>query len=436
MRSFRSLAAVIMLLGANSTGRAGLYYSGETMAELPSQWRGFLVDQRALRNLAVKPAAGSPVSPMRTEYEEAATKLEALSRKRQLSADELADLGALHVRLGQVGKAIELLRAAQREHPTHFRIAANLGTAWQLQGDLDQAALSLGQAVKLAPGRYQKAEEAQLKLVRLRKADAKGAQDLDDLFGVRYLNDKGTYEAGRLAAEERKKLTGSSVALMQQLALWLPADGRLLWQLAELANAHGDVKTAAAIMEGCVSEFGMTHADLRKHRQLTKAVADAIDANPEFKPPHEGHMGALKTRSRRPLLNRINFADLPPVSDTAVNVLPWAVVTETSVDREFKPTFPKYLQELEGKQVSLTGFMRPLDENAQVGVFLLIEYPVGCWFCEVPDTTSLIVVELPGDETIDLRRGLIKVTGKLKLNATDPEKFLYTIEKAKVAEAE
>ena len=29
----------------------------------------------------------------------------------------------------------------------------------------------------------------------------------------------------------------------------------MLWQLGELANAHGDVATAAAILEGCVTEF-------------------------------------------------------------------------------------------------------------------------------------------------------------------------------------
>ena len=28
---------------------AGLYYSGENYASLPSQWRGYLLDQRALR---------------------------------------------------------------------------------------------------------------------------------------------------------------------------------------------------------------------------------------------------------------------------------------------------------------------------------------------------------------------------------------------------
>src|SRR5207248_3172631 len=156
----------------------------------------------------------------------------------------------LYIRHGDPGKAVELLRSAQRKHPNHFHIVSNLGTAWQLQGELQQAAACLEQAVRLAPGKLQKAEESQLKLVRQRQRQSRGSDELDDLFGALFVGEQGKYEAGKLAAVERKKLPSDAVAVAQQLALWLPADGRLLWQLAELANAHGDVKTAAAIMDG------------------------------------------------------------------------------------------------------------------------------------------------------------------------------------------
>src|SRR5262249_2411975 len=155
--------------------RAGLHYSGETYAELPSQWRGFLLDQRTLRNIAVKPTARTPASPARLRYLDEAARLEKAGRERKLTADELADLGALYVGLGEPGKAVALLRPAQRAYANHFRIAANLGTAFQLQGDLQQAALCLEQAVRLAPGKFQKAEEAHLKLVRQRLREPRGA---------------------------------------------------------------------------------------------------------------------------------------------------------------------------------------------------------------------------------------------------------------------
>src|SRR5271166_5008636 len=146
MCRYLAVAALVTVLAVGSTARAGLYYSGETQNELPSQWRGYLLDQRTLRNIAIKPAQGTPAGTARARYEEAAARLEKTSRTRKLSADEQADLGALHVRLGEAARAVDVLRAAQRDHPNHFRIAANLGTAWQLQGDLEQAAAALQQA--------------------------------------------------------------------------------------------------------------------------------------------------------------------------------------------------------------------------------------------------------------------------------------------------
>jgi len=428
MQAFRCAGAVFLLLAAPLAARAGLYYSEERYAELPSQWPGYLLDQRALRGIAVKPAAGVPASPARLRYLDASLQLEKVGPEK-LTADELADLGALYVRLGEIGKAVSLLRPAQRAHPNHFRIAANLGTAWQLQGDLQQAELCLALAVRLAPGKFQKAEEYHLKLLRQRLREPRGVQGLDDLFGVRYVGDDGKYEPGKLAALERKKLPAGAVAIVQQLALWLPADPRLLWQLAELAASHGDLRTAAAIMDGCVTQFGLEDTELRRHRQLARRAADS-----GAKIVHETHAGGLAARSRRPLLTRLDPVTLPPISAAGVNALPWVLLAETAVDRNFRPTFAKYLTELEGKQVSLNGFIQPLREDADLGTFLLIENPVGCWYCEMPEVTGIVYVELPRGKAATYTRDLVRVVGRLALNASNPEEFLYTIRDARVTD--
>ena len=436
MSRLRLAALVFAFLFSAGGARAGLYYSGEVIAELPSQWRGFLLDQRTLRNVAVKPAGGTTANPARKSYEEAAEKLERASGGRKLTADELADLGALDLRLGETGKALEVLRKAQREYPNHFRIVANLGTAWQLQGDLAQAAAALQRAVRLAPGKLQRPEEYQLKLVRLRQRQPRDTQSLDELFDVRYVGESGQYEPGKLAAAQMKKLPADAVALAQQLALWLPADGRLLWQLAELANAHGDVKTAAAIMDGCVDQFGMHAPELRRHRQATRAAADGLAKNAPAdggaRAAHENHPGRLKAKSKRPLVTRLDQTPLPPIRADAVNTLPWTVLADTTLDRKYQPTFPKYLQELDGHKVVLSGFMQPLGEDQDLNSFMLIEYPVGCWYCEMPEITGIVLVQLPPGKAADYTRGLIKVEGTLKLNATDPENFLYMINDARV----
>jgi hypothetical protein len=427
---------VVLLLPAPV--RAGLHYSGETFADLPSRWRGFLLDQRSLRQLAVRPAPGSPASALRTRYEQEAARLARVARERTPSADEAADLGALYLRLGEVGKALNVLRPAQRAHPSHYRLVSNLGTAWQLQGDLLQAAACLQQAVRLSPGRLQKAEELQLQVVRQRIREKPGSQELDDLFHVRYLGPGGKYEPGKLAPEQRRLLPSGAIAQAQQVALWLPADGRLLWQLAELANSHGDVRTAAAILDGCVIEFGLRHPDLLEHRRVLRtAVAERERASTTEKTEHdEEHALLFKPRSSRPLANKAGLAALPPIDRKGINSLPWELLADTTLDRKYRPTFAKYLQELDGLQVVLRGHLQPLGEGTDLEAFLLIENPVGCWYCEMPEMTGIVLVELPAGRTFRTTRDPIRVAGKLVLNATDPENYLFIIRDAKVTPGE
>jgi hypothetical protein len=86
--------------------------------------------------------------------------------------------------------------------------------------------------------------------------------------------------------------------------------------------------------------------------------------------------------------------------------------------------------------VSLTGFMQPLGEELEMGSFMLIEYPVGCWYCEMPEVSGMLLIEMPSSKTATFTRGQVKITGKLSLNASDPENFLYTIRDTKVSGAD
>jgi tetratricopeptide (TPR) repeat protein len=431
MRHIRGIVAVVPFLLFCSAAEAGLYFSGEQLAELPSQWRGFLKDQKTLRAIAIKPAPGRPASPARERYVNAAAKLEATAKQRRLSGDEKADLGAIYVRLGEPNKAVSLLREAQREHPKHFAIAANLGTALQLVGDLKQASFALQEAVALAPEKQRKAEQLHLKLVRLR-LQKKGLAELEELLGVRWIANDGAYVPGQLMTSEREKLPSDCIALLQQLALWLPADGPVLWQLAELANMHSDFSTAAGMMEGCITQFGMQSKELTRKRQLTQ---EAVEARAE-KGEHDNKSNTFEPRSKQPLLARLDAPPLPPINPTGMNVLPWSVISETIVDRKFKPSFAQHLKELDGKQVSLTGFIQPLDAEQDLTMFMFIENPVGCWYCEMPEPTEIVFVELPTGRTTPYTNVMVRVTGRLMLNTNDPEEFLYTIRDAKVAEVD
>jgi len=406
---------------------AGLHYSGEQWAELPSQWRGFLLDQRALRTLAIPLGPNMPGSPLREVYQAERDRLEKLGQP--LTADESADLGALLIRFGESDRAVAMLREAVRNHPDHFRCFANLGTACQLAGDLPQAITALEVAVRLAPPKSKKAEELHLKLVRKRRGEARTTTGLDDLFGVTFTG----------AMKVPDGLPSDAISTTQLLALWLPADGRLLWQLGELANATGDAATAAAILEGCVSEFGLGDPLLRERRINYRATADKLAKDPpagrgDQQSIHAGHgiIGTIRFKSQRPLIRQVSLMKLPAINVTGVNMLPWSVLAETALDRPFRVTFHDHMKQLDGKRVVLMGFLQPTGDTIDQSAVLLIEYPIGCWFCEVPEPTGIVLVEPPADKTIRLTREAVRVEGRLKLNAKDPEEFLYTIVEAKV----
>lgn len=402
---------------------AGLHYRGEHQNELPAQWRGFLADLRLLRSCATPPGPGQPASDLRLLYEEAAAALRAKAKQQPLSADDAADLGALLIRLGQVTSALEVMRPAFAAAPNHFRLAANLGTAWQLVGDLDQAEAHLQLAVKSAPADWRPTESLHLRLVQGRR---QGQRGLDDLFGVNW--------------QAQPRLPPGALAQVQQLALWLPMDGRLLWQLGELAVALGDVRAGRDLLELAVGEFGLSQPELRARRLQLRALVQEQDRRAMLnlsaqQQEHAGHGSPINFKSRRPLrVQRLDTRDLPPVSKTGVNAIPWGLFLETSVDRHFRPSFPKYLQELNGCLVTLTGFMHPVSDDLEVTEFLLVELPIGCWYCEMPELTGIVLVELQAGKSVPLTRKALEVTGRLKLNASDPENFFFTLEQAVAGE--
>jgi hypothetical protein len=123
---------------------------------------------------------------------------------------------------------------------------------------------------KLLEVRYKEANRAGQ--VRTRRTEP--FDQVDDLFGVRFVGEKGRYAAGQLAPREKAKLKGNEVQLLQQLLTWLPRDYRLYWLYGELLNAGGnqkDTRTAAIVLENCVRIGQLTGIPvLREHRNILK----------------------------------------------------------------------------------------------------------------------------------------------------------------------
>jgi hypothetical protein len=115
------------------------------------------------------------------------------------------------------------------------------------------------------------AEKYHLRLMdlRFRERLLKAADDeqLDDLFGVRYVGESGEFEAGTMASKERKKLPYNAVDIVQQLINWMPYDDRLYWQLGELMNAQGNIKAARMIFDELIVNRQYRAKEALKHRR-------------------------------------------------------------------------------------------------------------------------------------------------------------------------
>jgi tetratricopeptide (TPR) repeat protein len=283
---------VVLVLAWCGRASAGLYDPTQPPIVPREDPQEFLTRQLAdLRGLGPPDALlGGQASAAR---EEALARIQELRQRGPATAAEFAALGALLLRVRRSGpqaqdfeEAVAVLEQARRTFPRDFYVLANLASAYQLTGRLDAAASLLQEALEYAPAEHREMEGYHLRLVRQRAREQYrlGLAPLDELFvgpdrqALRYVGPSGSWEIGRLADSEKAKLPRGSVAeamrVVQQLLLWFPDDGRLLWQYGELANAAGDWKTAAAALGQAVYTFRLSTPELKERRfWLLEAVA-------------------------------------------------------------------------------------------------------------------------------------------------------------------
>jgi hypothetical protein len=101
------------------------------------------------------------------------------------------------------------------------------------------------------------------------------AEEVFPLFPVRFVNDAGAYEAGRLAAAEKAKLPPDAIAVVQQLLLWAPWDTGLYWLLAELYAADGQLGAADTIFFQCANSRQYSNRPvLMDHRRAVQVAKE------------------------------------------------------------------------------------------------------------------------------------------------------------------
>ena len=94
-----------------------------------------------------------------------------------------------------------------------------------------------------------------------------------------------------------------------------------------------------------------------------------------------------------------------------------------------KPIFSQAAKSLEGKVVTLPGYMNPFDQGNKGTSFMLSSLPINaCFFCGVGGPES--VVEIILKNPISFSEKPIEIKGILRLNDKDPDRMIYRIEQA------
>jgi hypothetical protein len=122
---------------------------------------------------------------------------------------------------------------------------------------------------------------------------------------IRFLNEAGTFEPGKIAKAEWEQLPNDAAEIVEQLLIWMPQDHRLLWLLGEVLNASAmgqqqkpaqdkAIKNALLVFKQLQSDsfggqdYGRKEIEAR-FDALSKAVQDMpnqpdLDLNPWWRP--------------------------------------------------------------------------------------------------------------------------------------------------------
>ncbi len=96
-----------------------------------------------------------------------------------------------------------------------------------------------------------------------------------------------------------------------------------------------------------------------------------------------------------------------------------------------KPVFGKVVKDLDGKRITLRGYVIPTEGYKSHKEFVFSAYPYSsCFFCggAGPETVIEVFAKAPVNYSADA----IILTGTLRLNSTDPNTLMYRLEDATV----
>ncbi|NRA12380.1 MAG: tetratricopeptide repeat protein [Crocinitomicaceae bacterium] len=179
-----------------------------------------------------------------------------------------SNIALYHMKLGDVKKALQILEPLLQKHPDEYTIAANLGTAYELDGQLEKALIFIKKGQKLNPDSHFKSEWIHIKILeaKIKEKSNPGWLNSHSIITVEEMHSKinpGHHYRGNQLEYQLRTRVAFTPAPNKVMA-------NLLQTLAEYNVEHGTYENAIMAYT-YILEF--TESDFKK-RQISKAIIE------------------------------------------------------------------------------------------------------------------------------------------------------------------
>ncbi len=165
-----------------------------------------------------------------------------------------------------------------------------------------------------------------------------------------------------------------------------------------------------------------------------RVLAPGPDAGVSYEQPRAASPAPSSSVSPVALAPSVKVTTEPLVP--RITAVSWELIQQSTGDYQQERRFPEALHVLHGKEVSLVGFIVPLEDHAEVRSFMVLPFPTCCYYCAAPGPTEVLYLELDEEPQVGLD-GLtpVEIRGTLFLYDEPEEEFLLGLLGGKVRPA-
>lgn len=171
-----------------------------------------------------------------------------------------SDYGVILVRLGRFSEAKEVFLVIEKKNPNLYNTAANIGTVYELLGEVDSALIWIKKAVRINPESHSGSEWIHVKILESKKA----ATRYPDYYNTHNILNIDFGKARKPLLESTVKAKELQAQLYYQLRERIsfvkpkdPIVAQLLFDLGNVTAIVNDVKSALSIYD-LAKEYGYT----------------------------------------------------------------------------------------------------------------------------------------------------------------------------------